>query len=399
MKRSALYIIAFLCLMLMLILVGILLGMTDKGKAPPAADPEAVYPDDTADAQTDDPEEMLDSELEALLEDIQQQNEENPHVSPSVPHADLTPDDTPETENPQEDKPQEPAQSAPDAAGSVLPDYEVTDGAAAVTGFSQADAEPDAALAVPETLGGLPVRSVAKYGFYGAKYAERVQLPASIETMGDYAFNGSSLQTFAFVPETALTVGNFAFADCKALETVRFADRTYTLGDYCFEDSTAVSVKAEGSVLTLGDFCFKDAGQLEEVQISGNLTTGESCFRNCESLSEVTFSGGTLSLGDCSFQNTGARTAAFTDCTGTLGAECFADSDRLRKLTVCEGITSFGDYAFAGCKNLREVYLPASLSDLPDTCFSDCPNVVLHAPAGSAAYQFAERNGIPVREM
>ena len=88
MKRSALYIIAFLCLMLMLILVGILLGMTDKGKAPPAADPEAVYPDDTADAQTGDPEEMLDSELEALLEDIQQQNEENPHVSPSVPHTD-----------------------------------------------------------------------------------------------------------------------------------------------------------------------------------------------------------------------------------------------------------------------------------------------------------------------
>ena len=181
--------------------------------------------DEFTGAESDDSDGSLDSMLEDFLEDLQERREENPHAMPASPSA--VPDAPSVTpEHPSGEKLPDAAQTLPEQSGTQMPEYESTDGIASVTGFSHADADPDAPLAVPETLGGLPVRSVAKYGFYAAKYADRVQLPACIETIGDYAFNGSALRTFALVPETALTVGNFAFADCKALETVSFSDRS-----------------------------------------------------------------------------------------------------------------------------------------------------------------------------
>ena len=48
---------------------------------------------------------------------------------------------------------------------------------------------------------------------------------------------------------------------------------------------------------------------------------------------------------------------------------------------------------------LRTVQLPAGLTDIAAGCFSECPELTLYAPAGSAAFRFAEKNGIPVKAV
>ena len=201
------------------------------------------------------------------------------------------------------------------------------------------------------------------------------------------------------LPETELTAGAHVLADCAALETVRFADRSYTFGDYCFEHSGIVSMAGEDTVLTLGNDCFSSLDRLETLTFRGELTTGEACFGRCAALSEVTLSSSTLALGNRSFRNSGVRTLSATDCTGTIGAECFSDCERLRLVKLGEGITALGDYAFAGCRILRTVELPASLTEIAAGCFADCPELTIYAPAGSAAYQYAEQNGIPVKAV
>ena len=345
-----------------------------------------------ADAETEESsaysEENLDSMLDTLIGSIRENN--------SSGHIVLTPAGQSAADS--EDDPAEAsaAETSPAAADSAQPVFEAQDGGAAVFGFAHIPADPEAVLTVPETLGGLPVTAVGKYGFYGAAYAAAVVLPETVSEMGDHAFDGSGITQFSFVPAESLTAGGYVCFDCPALETVSFADRAYTFGDYCFSHSGVQSVTGADTVLTLGNDCFKGLETLKTLTFRGGLTTGDSCFKKCTALSEITLEGSTLALGDHSFQSTGVRTLTLTDCTGTLGAECFADCAELRRVTIGEGITALGDYAFSGCRSLRTAELPASLTEIAEGCFSDCPELTVTAPADSAAYRFAEQNGIKV---
>ena len=353
----------------------------DEPDAEAGPDPDIVHENDSFRQQA----------AETTAAPITTAAQETTQTSAAVPAS--------ETEAPEPAGTASAAEAAPDTPQENIPvpdpEYEIIGGEAAVTGYARLNAAPAVPLTVPADLSGLPVTAVAKYGFYAAD----VVLPGTIREIGDYAFNGSALKDFSLVPDTALNIGKHAFADCAALETVRFGERGYVLGDYGFEHSGIVTVTAEGASLTLGDRCFRNLDKLEQVTVQGDLTTGESCFRKCPSLRNVAFSGGALTLGARAFQNTGVREVTFTDCTGTLGAQCFSDCAQLRYVKIGEGITALGDYAFANCRMLRTVQLPAGLTDIAAGCFSECPELTLYAPEGSAAFRFAEKNGIPVKAV
>ena len=376
MKRR-LYAAALLCALLM------------TGCAPevdPAQDSEPVIEEEPAEESSGRSEAELDSMLDSLIESIQENN--------SAGHIAHTPADKADSgDNSEPDSTAEVSAADPE---QLQPVFESMDGYAAVIGFEHVPADPEAVLTVPTELGGLPVTAVGRYGFYGAAYAGAVQLPDTVTEMDDYAFNGSGIRAFSYVPAEALTAGDYICSDCTALETVSLGGRAYTFGDYCFEHCGLQTFTAEDTVLTLGSDCFKALEQLKTLTFSGELMTGDSCFRQCTALSGLTLNGSMLALGDHSFQNTGIRELDLSDCTGTIGAECFADCAELRHVTIGEGITSLGAYAFSGCPLLRTAELPAALTDFAEGCFADCPELTVIAPADSAAYRFAEKNGIKV---
>lgn len=354
-----------------------------RAEEPLPGDEFAVSDEETGESSAYS-EEQLDSMLDSLIESIQENNSSGhfAHTPAGQSAADSEDDPVSGSEEELDD--------------SAQPVFEVQDGGAAVLGFEHVPADPETVLTVPETLGGLPVTAVGKYGFYGAAYAAAAVLPETVAEMGDHAFDGSGITQFSFVPAESLTAGGYVCFDCPALETVSFADRAYTFGDYCFSHSGVQSVTGADTVLTLGNDCFKGLETLKTLNFRGELTTGDSCFRKCAALSEITLEGSTLALGGHSFQSTGVRTLTLTDCAGTLGAECFADCAELRRVTIGEGITALGDYAFSGCRSLRTAELPAGLTEIAEGCFSDCPELTVIAPADSAAYQFAVQNGLKV---
>ena len=50
---------------------------------------------------------------------------------------------------------------------------------------------------------------------------------------------------------------------------------------------------------------------------------------------------------------------------------------------------------FHQCPNLKEVTIPATITTIPETAFSQCPkDLVIKAPSGSAAETFANDHGI-----
>ncbi|MBR4976492.1 MAG: leucine-rich repeat domain-containing protein, partial [Thermoguttaceae bacterium] len=147
-------------------------------------------------------------------------------------------------------------------------------------------------LEIPETLGGLPVRSIAPEAFVGMTALKTVRIPASLQTIGRQAFEGcaslekiefitpeksrlrqidasafkgcSSLKTFE-APDVLGVVGAWAFAECSALETVKLGRGAHHIGDSAFRDCVSLrSVEFpenamqvwSGGALYVGAFAF-----------------------------------------------------------------------------------------------------------------------------------------------
>ena len=82
-----------------------------------------------------------------------------------------------------------------------------------------------------------------------------------------------------------------------------------------------------------------------------------------------------------------------------LDVGCFSGESILQQVWLAEGVTIIRDVAFEECSNLRDIYLPASITEIAPTSFyvGDAPNrnLTIHAHSGSYAEQYAKENNIP----
>ena len=75
-----------------------------------------------------------------------------------------------------------------------------------------------------------------------------------------------------------------------------------------------------------------------------------------------------------------------------IGSQMFR---MMQNVTLPESIMSIDHWAFAYCENLKDVTISNSKTSIMGTAFSDCPNLTIHAPAGSYAEQYAKEHNIP----
>ena len=61
-----------------------------------------------------------------------------------------------------------------------------------------------------------------------------------------------------------------------------------------------------------------------------------------------------------------------------------------------DGLTTIESCAFAGCDQLRDIYLPDSVQYIAEDAFANVPQLTIHTPAGSIAEKWAKKQGITV---
>ena len=76
-----------------------------------------------------------------------------------------------------------------------------------------------------------------------------------------------------------------------------------------------------------------------------------------------------------------------------IGYMAFQGSSALTELIVPEGVTQIGTYAFSGCNELQVITLPASLEAIGQEAFGYFRGLLIKAPAGSWAEEYARENG------
>ena len=74
--------------------------------------------------------------------------------------------------------------------------------------------------------------------------------------------------------------------------------------------------------------------------------------------------------------------------------EAFAGIDAVR-VEITENVISIGPRAFADCKNLTELVIPATVQIIDDTALEGSENVTIYGEADSEAQRFADANSIP----
>ena len=64
-------------------------------------------------------------------------------------------------------------------------------------------------------------------------------------------------------------------------------------------------------------------------------------------------------------------------------------------MEITENVISIGPRAFADCKNLTELVIPATVQTIDDTALEGSENVTIYGEADSEAQRFADANSIP----
>ena len=65
------------------------------------------------------------------------------------------------------------------------------------------------------------------------------------------------------------------------------------------------------------------------------------------------------------------------------------------EIQIPNGTKFIGIAEFKGCKRLKTITIPDSVTRIGENAFNDCPNLTIHAPAGSYAEKYAKENNIP----
>ena len=138
-------------------------------------------------------------------------------------------------------------------------------------------------------------------------------------------------------------------------------------GDIRFNIPASVKeVKFDTGIKSINWPLFANNTGIEKVTISGTVkTVGSQTFVGCTNLKEVTIQQGVGRIETEAFKNTGIKEISIPGGT-VIGANAFSNCKSLEKVVLHEGTKSIGSGAFAYCPNLKEVYIPNSVTNIPN---------------------------------
>ena len=172
-------------------------------------------------------------------------------------------------------------------------------------------------LAIPDTIGGAPVKAIGPEAFARHAYLAFLELPEGLESIGDSAFY-----------------------NCETLDRVRFPSTLKTIGSNAFYNAYKSSVLELTSVESIGDYAFYFAGLKGSLELPEGLKSiGENAFEACTNMGANLYLPSTLE---------------------SIGSNAFKGDYNIQYI-VLESLTApmLGENVFAGCDYLYDIDLNA----------------------------------------
>ena len=288
-------------------------------------------------------------------------------------------------------------------------DYTTNNGTITITGY----AGPGGAVAIPDTISGLPVTSIGNSAFYYKSSLTSVTIPNSFTSIGYDAFAACHSLTDVTIPNSVTSIGVAAFASCTSLTSVTIPDSVTSIGVGAFSvctSLTAITVDAlnadyrsvdgvlfnksqtvliifpggkagrytiPSSVTNISSFAFSYCTSLTNVTIPNSVTSiGNSAFVSCASLISVTIPNNVTNIGVGTFSGCSAlASATIPDSVTSIEGGAFQSCISLTSVTIPNSVTSIGEVAFSGCTSLASVTIPNSVTSIVVGAFSYCTSL------------------------
>lgn len=170
-------------------------------------------------------------------------------------------------------------------------------------------------LAIPETIGGAPVKAIGPEAFARHAYLAFLELPEGLESIGDSAFY-----------------------NCETLGRVRFPSTLKTIGNNAFYNAYKSSVLELTSVESIGDYAFYFAGLKGSLKLPEGLKSiGENAFEACTNMGANLYLPSTLE---------------------SIGSNAFKGDYNIQYIVLeCPTAPMLGENVFAGCDYLYDIDL------------------------------------------
>ena len=266
------------------------------------------------------------------------------------------------------------------------------------------DKTTEGVLEIPAVVTGSDGKSysvtrIGKSAFEGCQALSTVTLPNSITSIGKFAFKGCIGLTSLTIPNSVKDIEHFAFTGCSNLVTIDIPASVTSIGQSVFRNCTSlVSVSIPNSVLSIGYAIFDGCKSLSTVMSYIEIPfaielPGETARMLYEMNTTLYVPAGTKALYEATdgwkeFKNIVEMTPydVLDDNTVTahflqpdeegkveipatveidgktytvteIAAGAFKDNKELKEVTIPGTVTKIGDGAFAGCENLRAIYV------------------------------------------
>ena len=247
-------------------------------------------------------------------------------------------------------------------------------------------------IKIPESINynGISYRvtEIGKYAFFGSEITS-IELPKSIELIGDRAFFACRKLSTIEIPESVIGIGIYAFCECDNLSEVSIPKNVASIEEGAFCKNNLKSIKVAenntyydsrdncnaiidtksntiiagcknttipNTVTTIGVQVFAGCKDLTSIQIPNSVTSiSDGAFAEC-GLTEIIIPNSVVSIGDYSFQNTQLSTVRIPSSVITIGDVAFSGNEKLTSLHIEDGVGLINSSAFASCENLKDVY-------------------------------------------
>jgi len=241
-----------------------------------------------------------------------------------------------------------------------------------------------------------------------------IELPDTLETIGNYAFYWCKDLTKIRIPDSVLNIWENAFGGCDALKEIIFDGSVPGIHNTAFNGVTADAYYPENNVSWTEETCLSYGGTLtwrpylseaegeepKETIASGAVTEHLSWILSGEGVLTITGKGempdfnhdtpspwkdhllqiktiiieeGVTSLGESSFEGCcNAESVVLPDTLTALDSYCFQNCESLKSIVLPAGITSIPANSFSGCSALTAVEIPNTVTLIEDNAFASC---------------------------
>jgi len=264
-------------------------------------------------------------------------------------------------------------------------------------------------IEVPDTI-----EQIGDSAFYYCSLLKSIVLPQSIKVIGQTPFHAVNVQSYTdmkivshsdrFVVKDGLfmgleekrlircvsnekhievydgivSIGNNAFEGCRSLQSIVLPNSVTTIGDNAFEGCKSLqSITLSNSLTSIGNVAFAGCKSLQNIVLPDLLTSiGDIAFARCESVQNIILPNSVTHIGDCAFSGCKSlQSIVLPELVTSIGDRAFAGCESLQTIVLPKSLTSIGDEAFFGCTSLQGIVIPDLVTSIGDSAFADCKSL------------------------